>query len=347
MAESADGRLLSAFAGSRFGHSRRPLAFRPKQGRCVSGVITLSGGRRIFLKQDRAPQSALLEREAAVLAAFEGGAGLRVAPQLIEFDPEQRILITAAAEGYAPLDRILRSGLLSAPMTSASVATALASLHEEPPKVPSAAAQSLAFPLEPVSPLTPEDFATRPAGYPQLSAALHQSRDAIDQVARRWRPTHFVHGDFKADNVLVRTDPRLREQPPVVIVDWEMAGIGDPMWDIGSFIGSLLLVWIQTLAPHAASEAALAGQDANSIRRHIGYFLLTYRHMAPGVFETTESFTLTAFQYAGIFMLHRVAVGLDITGFLDPTATLLLDFARNLLNRPEAAATALLAGVSL
>lgn len=343
MPEHANDELLTSFVNSRFGSGRRFLAFRPKRGRCVSGVITLCGGQRIFLKQDSVERSAL-EREATVLDALSAN-GSQFAPRLIGFDSEQRLLITESVDGYAPLDRELRRTLLAEPAAAMAAAIALANLHEHPPQMAGFAARS--FPLSPNAQLTPETLVALPAGYAQFAATLQQARDAVDKLASRWRTTHFIHGDFKADNLLFRMEPRLKEQPPIVIVDWEMAGVGDPLWDVGSFVGSMLLAWIQALAPIAVSAQALGGRDANPVRRQIGYFLLTYRHMAPGVFEATESFALTALQYAGIFMLHRVAGRLEITGLSDPAASLLLSFGRSLLTCPERAVEALLGGMAL
>jgi hypothetical protein len=345
--DHANDSLLTAFANSRFGHGRRTLAFRPKRGRCVSGVITLAGGHRLFVKQDSVARSSFLEREAAILASLSANGRSQLAPRLIDFDPEQRLLITESVDGYVPLDHQLKRSLLADSSSAIAAGLALANLHEHAPEAPEIAGRNVPFPLGEIGPLTPKDFAARPAGFAQLAAVLHQSRDSIDKLASRWRQSHFIHGDFKADNLLFRMEPRLKAQPPIVVVDWEMAGVGDPMWDIGSFAGSVLLAWMQTLAPTAVSAEALAGQDANPVRRQIGYFLLTYRHMAPKVFEATDSFAATVFQYAGIFMLHRVAVGLEITGFLDPAASLLLAFGRSLLNHPERAVASLLAGMAL
>jgi aminoglycoside phosphotransferase (APT) family kinase protein len=344
--EHANDWLLTAFANSRFGYGRRALAFRPKRGRCVSGVIALTGGQRIFLKRDAAERSAFLEQEAAVLTALSANGSSQLAPRLIDFDPEQRLLITESVDGYVPLDRHLRRTLLADSAAATAAGLALSRLHEHAPEMSGTAAR-IPFPLAEIAPLTPEDFAARPAGYAQLAAVLHQSRHAVEKLRSRWRHSHFIHGDFKADNLLLRIDPRFKGEPPIVIVDWEMAGVGDPLWDIGSFVGSLLLTWMQALAPAAASADALAGQDANPARRQIGYFLLTCRHMAPKVLAATDSFAATAFQYAGIFMLHRVAVGLDITGHLDRAASLLLTFGGSLLNHPERAVASLLGGMAL
>jgi aminoglycoside phosphotransferase (APT) family kinase protein len=44
------------------------------------------------------------------------------------------------------------------------------------------------------------------------------------------RPATLVHGDFRLDNVLIETRPRVRIN---AVVDWEMSTLGDPLADVG------------------------------------------------------------------------------------------------------------------
>ncbi|HKP64391.1 MAG TPA: phosphotransferase family protein [Polyangiales bacterium] len=68
----------------------------------------------------------------------------------------------------------------------------------------------------------------------------------VDQVAK-WleqnRPADsgscLIHNDFKFDNVLLDADDPMKIRG---ILDWEMSTIGDPLMDLGTFLG----YWVQT-----------------------------------------------------------------------------------------------------
>lgn len=68
------------------------------------------------------------------------------------------------------------------------------------------------------------------AADPMLVAGLREARAA-------WRPLALVHADLKHDNVLVeRVSTGLR----VVVLDWEMARLGDPAWDLAGLTARLI-----------------------------------------------------------------------------------------------------------
>lgn len=81
---------------------------------------------------------------------------------------------------------------------------------------------------------------------PHLAAEIH--RAAADPATIRglraaracWRPMCLIHGDMKHDNLLVRDDGA-----GAVLVDWEMARIGDPCWDLAGLASHLPMISLQ------------------------------------------------------------------------------------------------------
>jgi tRNA A-37 threonylcarbamoyl transferase component Bud32 len=77
--------------------------------------------------------------------------------------------------------------------------------------------------------------------HPDGPAALARAREV-------WRDAHLVHGDAKSTNVLVRPDGSVR------VIDWEIAAIGDGLWDVAGIAHSMLIPQYQVVDDLAAAE---------------------------------------------------------------------------------------------
>ncbi len=89
---------------------------------------------------------------------------------------------------------------------------------------------------------------------PGVIAALREGR-------ARWRRMCLVHGDLKHDNLLVAPEGAARR---LVIVDWEMARLGDPAWDLAALAARL---------PMAAPVAETWGPE---VRRGVARLVAAY-----------------------------------------------------------------------
>ncbi len=69
-------------------------------------------------------------------------------------------------------------------------------------------------------------------GEPALRS-LNEAAKSLDPFVRSWRPTGIAHNDFYDDQMLVLRDGR------IALVDFEEAGPGDPMLDVGNFLAHL------------------------------------------------------------------------------------------------------------
>jgi aminoglycoside phosphotransferase (APT) family kinase protein len=93
-------------------------------------------------------------------------------------------------------------------------------------------------------------------------------RAAIAGLERAWTPRALLHGDVKFDNVLA-------SDAGLLLVDWELAGRGEPAWDLAGVVDGLLLGHCagggavdRSLALHVASPALAAygpGVDADLV----------------------------------------------------------------------------------
>jgi Ser/Thr protein kinase RdoA (MazF antagonist) len=86
---------------------------------------------------------------------------------------------------------------------------------------------------QPLSPYRPTTAAAQ-----SILAAVLQRGDAVAALAQAradWRDAHIVHGDAKAANVL------LLDSGAVRVIDWEIAALGDGLWDVAGMIHSLLV----------------------------------------------------------------------------------------------------------
>jgi Phosphotransferase enzyme family len=222
--------------------------------------VSVGGVPRFFVKsfgRSRGATDGLASREAAVLQlARERPAVAALVPDPWPWadDPlgaaPYRVVATAAVQG-AEAWTFDRAGGGDQPVDEAwraliaALIPPLAAFHRATRDL---ARSSSAVPagLEPIEPwglclmdgdAPPELWAT-----PATSALLHEAAADATLVAGLraarglWRPIALVHADLKHDNVLIEHHGA---RPRVRVLDWEMARVGDPAWDLATMTARL------------------------------------------------------------------------------------------------------------
>ena len=210
-------------------------------------------GQTFFLKQ--APRGEIgtngpLAVEASLydwVATDARAAGLRpVFPRRRHYDPERSILVLDLVTDAAHL-HVLEDEA-SPHYLSAShrlVATALAECHGLPVRLEATIGAGLpeaapwVFDLARPAPASLRELA--PAQLSVIQAVQSQPGvvAALDRLRDEWRPTRLIHGDLKWNNVLVHQDSA-GIPVRVLLLDWEMAQLGDPAWDVGAALHAFL-----------------------------------------------------------------------------------------------------------
>jgi hypothetical protein len=80
---------------------------------------------------------------------------------------------------------------------------------------------------------------------------------AVRAALAGWTPACVIHGDLKWDNCLVVESGGDRR---VKVIDWELAGFGDPAWDLGCAIAEQLAFDFEQAVPALLRAYASTGQ---------------------------------------------------------------------------------------
>jgi aminoglycoside phosphotransferase (APT) family kinase protein len=291
----------------------------PHRSLCLR--VRFADGRRVFVKRalpvaGAAPRGSVAH-EAAVVARLHP-LGLPVPRPLPS--PGTAVLVTEDA-GLPTLAARRAGG--PAPDRAPAVGRALAAVHTgvTPARLPQSdparrllctwTAVRTGLPSSPVV----DRFARhlRAAGLTEL----------LEAAVARWAPACLVHGDARAANVLAPADP----EAPVVLVDWEAAGHGDPRWDVGCLIGDLLTAWVDGLDADGPAGSCLPVDAVAAETRALTAAYAAVRPVTPGDRRQW-------LRYAAFPLVQRACDEGDLT----PRSRACLLLAGELLRRPDACA---------
>jgi hypothetical protein len=318
--------------------------------------ITYDDGPGFLLKQGIGVDKAgSVAREALVLGRLASeGSMRRYIPQLRAFDEKEHILLqelVADAQDFRHYH--LRRGYFPTTLARA-VGKALATLHqlrragEDDGTTDSKATARVPWVLSIHRPTA--DFCRECSGANlQLVKVIQEFPsfcEELDLLRADWRATSFIHGDIKWENILVFGASSRARQSRIKIIDWELAGSGDPSWDAGSVLSDYLALWLMSIP--------VMGELSSNRCLELARYPL--ERMAPALHAFWEAYARTmqlddaASRERLLRAVRFAAARLVQTAFeqmqdcLQLTANMegMLQVSWNILERPEAAATQLL-----
>ena len=96
------------------------------------------------------------------------------------------------------------------------------------------------------------------------------------KLAKSWKYSHLIHGDIKWINFLITEDKDGIKQK---LIDWELADIGDPLWDVAGLLQSYISTWLQSIDNTASDYKLLdhmACFDIKKMQPSVQGFLYKY-----------------------------------------------------------------------
>jgi hypothetical protein len=320
-----------------------------RPGRNSAFTVEAGSGSGYFLKQGvDAERSAGVAREAAIYTwpmLRRGGLGPYLAG-FVHHDPEHHLIVLDLVAGGASLRSYHARGRFSITPARA-LGRALAALHRQ---------------TQPAIDLGADPPWVLSLHQPDLDVLLQSSRanvemiktlqrhpelgQHLDGLRHGWQPGALIHGDVRWDNCIVHPRPGSSRRTRLKLVDWELAQLGDPLWDVGCVFADYLSFWLMSipLAGEAPSDRLLelSRYPIAAMQPAMRAFWIAYvEQMRPDAAETRERLELAA-RYAAARLVQTGFERSQSTPFLAPNVIALLQLSRNLLQEPAAAVTELI-----
>lgn len=143
---------------------------------------------------------------------------------------------------------------------------------------------------------------------------------------RQARPSCFIHGDFKIDNVVLRLG-----QP--VAIDWETAGRGHREADLGVFIASIVTLWLQEKAKTFAGQFDRILSFGDVSTRQAVMLIVTFVDAYRNGTSKKLNMRLLGL-YVGTFLMNRGYVSNMVKGRFDLESLLCFKLGQSVVQKP-------------
>ena len=181
---------------------------------------------------------------------------------------------------------------------------------------------------------------------------LSESTDLVAQLLELG--THWsggeavIHGDLRWENLISFSDgaPDGPVTPVVKVVDWELALLGDPAWDIAAFLSDFVTVWISSVpisgVDNPGEFLSLAGAPIDQMHLSVRSFWQSYADTIKLSPDDRATLLLRAVRNIGPRLIQLACEQLQ--EYADVTASSLvhLQLAANVIERPVETAVRLL-----
>ena len=157
-------------------------------------------------------------------------------------------------------------------------------------------------------------------------------------LSKSWQFTHLIHGDIKWINFLAAESDGVLTQ---TLIDWELADIGDPMWDVAGLLQSYITTWV------------LGFDNSNPQQHQLPAFMKHYelQNMQPSArafleeyfkvqqFDSYElpSFYIKALQLTAARIIQTSVEAITYNTAVEANNMRCIQLAFNILKDPEAA----------
>lgn len=162
-------------------------------------------------------------------------------------------------------------------------------------------------------------------------------------LQKEWQYDSIIHGDLRSENYLACSlkNPTTR-QTRLKIIDWELAGLGDKAWDVGSILADYLLYWIQatprSMQTQRSHELPHSKISLQSIQDPIRRFWQAYYEMAQMPYAYCKSCLIKSIKFCAARLIQHATELVQASNTLSGKIVHLLNLSSNIFENPLDAA---------
>ena len=289
-------------------------------------AVVVSPRRGYFVKESRNGLEWLAAEADVYRAIAACGAAGRLRhhlPRFRDYDDDRRVLVLDLIPGAAGMWGSFAARRPIALRAAAELGRAVAAVHAC--RIESERLRAAGVPWVLSLPAPDIEFLldTGPANV-ELLRIVQSSRilcRTLERLSLEWTPLSLIHGDLRFANCVV--DRRARHTS-VKLVDWELAGSGDPAWDIGCVFAEFLASWIDSM-------------PLSRLKPPMQQFAGTYASARRLGGRDRRNFLLRAMRFSAARLLQTAFEGMRDLGGLTKDAVRMLQLSANIAARPSKA----------
>lgn len=163
----------------------------------------------------------------------------------------------------------------------------------------------------------------------------------LTDIKAEWEIDGLIHGDIKTSNFMINENCLDSKIFELRILDWEIADLGDSMWDVAALLQGYLVMWVfRKTAGEKGSLSAYGkpvGFELEQMQPSIRHFWNRYVALMEFSPEEARAKLRKATRYCALKLIHSCLESSQYADQLPPQSAMMLQLSLNILKSQEEA----------
>ncbi|MEM6319078.1 MAG: phosphotransferase [Bacteroidota bacterium] len=158
--------------------------------------------------------------------------------------------------------------------------------------------------------------------------------DLLKSVTEEWEVESLIHGDIKFPNFLINTSFQQGAELDIRLIDWELADIGDPLWDVAAIFQNYLSFWVHYGKENNSTHSHTI--ELHQLQPTVATFWNSYVANRNWSKEAADQQLEKAIRFTALKLIHTCFEATPHAKHLPKFCAQFLQLSLNLLQYPQA-----------